>query len=208
MTFELLTALIAFSFVSSITPGPNNLMLLASGTNYGLRRTVPHMLGVAIGFTLMVMLIGVGLVKLFDRLPMIYLALKVISVAYLIYLSWKIATAAAPAVDNDQESADSASLSKPFTFIQAALFQWVNPKAWAMGLTAVTAYTPQPHPLASVVLVALVFGTVNLPCITTWVLLGTQIRRFLSDPIKLRAFNIGAALLLLSSLYPILFAGH
>jgi threonine/homoserine/homoserine lactone efflux protein len=204
MTVDLLTALIAFSFVSSITPGPNNLMLLASGTNFGFRRTLPHMFGVAVGFTIMVMLVGVGLIQLFERLPTSYLILKIVSVLYLIYLSWKIATAAAPALGQRDEQSSAAA--KPFSFVQAALFQWVNPKAWAMALTAITAYTPASHPLPSVLLVALIFGAVNLPSITLWVLLGTQIRRFLSNPIKLRVFNIFAAALLLSSLYPIIFS--
>lgn len=203
MTVDILTALIAFSFVSSITPGPNNLMLLASGTNFGFRRTLPHMAGVTIGFTVMVTLVGVGLMQLFDRFPASYQVLKGVSVLYLIYLSWKIATAAAP--DAGKVGEQSRSAAKPFSFIQAALFQWVNPKAWAMSLTAITAYTPDTHPLPSVLLVALIFGAVNLPSITVWVLLGTQIRRHLNDPVKLRVFNVVAALLLLSSLYPILF---
>ncbi len=203
MTADILTALIAFSFVSSITPGPNNLMLLASGTNFGLRRTLPHMLGVTIGFTVMVTLVGVGLMQLFDRFPASYQVLKAVSVLYLLYLAWKIATSAAP--DSGEGAEPAKASAKPFSFIQAALFQWVNPKAWAMALTAITAYTPDTHPLPSVLLVALVFGAVNLPSITAWVLLGTQIRRLLSDPMKLRLFNIVAAVLLLSSLYPILF---
>lgn len=203
MTADILTALIAFSFVSSITPGPNNLMLLASGTNFGLRRTLPHMTGVTIGFTVMVTLVGVGLMQLFDRFPASYQVLKVVSVLYLLYLAWKIATSAVP--DSGEGGEPAKASAKPFSFIQAALFQWVNPKAWAMALTAITAYTPDTHPLPSVLLVALVFGAVNLPSITAWVLLGTQIRRLLRDPVKLRLFNIVAAVLLLSSLYPILF---
>ncbi|MFT6301340.1 MAG: threonine/homoserine/homoserine lactone efflux protein [Granulosicoccus sp.] len=204
MTFDLLTALIVFSFVSSITPGPNNLMLLASGTNFGFRRTLPHMFGVAIGFTIMVMLVGVGLIRLFDQFPTSYQILKIISVLYLIYLSWKIATVAAPALE--KRNKQSSPVATPFNFIQATLFQWINPKAWAMALTAITAYTPASHPLPGVLMVALIFGAVNLPSITVWVLLGTQVRRFLSDPIKLRVFNIFAAMLLLSSLYPIIFS--
>lgn len=204
MTADLFTALIAFAFVTSITPGPNNLMLLASGTNYGFRRTLPHLAGVAIGFTIMVLLVGVGLMQLFDRFPTSYQILKIVSVLYLMYLSWKIATAIAPAAGKGGEQ--SSSTGKPFSFIQAALFQWVNPKAWAMALTAITTYTPASHPLPSVLSVALIFGAVNLPSIAVWVLLGTQIRRHLSDPVKLRVFNIVAAALLLSSLYPILFS--
>ena len=210
MTYEVITALIAFAFVSSITPGPNNLMLLASGTNFGLARTTPHMLGVSIGFSIMVILVGVGLMGLFNAYPVSYLVLKVVSVVYLLYLAWKIATAAplndepgTDAPDTDEPHQDDES--KPFTFIQAALFQWVNPKAWAMALTAISIFAPPSQPLSSIFLVALIFGLVNLPSVCAWVLLGTQLRRFLTDPLRLRIFNICAALLLLGSLYPILF---
>jgi threonine/homoserine/homoserine lactone efflux protein len=121
MTYEIVLGLSVFALVSSITPGPNNLMLMASGANFGFRRTIPHMLGVALGFTLMVLLIGVGLVQVFDTFPVAYQGLKVISVVYLLYLAWKIGTATAPGEDTD-------SAGTPFTFIQAALFQWVNPR--------------------------------------------------------------------------------
>lgn len=206
MTLELLTALIAFAFVASITPGPNNLMLLASGTNFGFRRTLPHMFGVAIGFTLMVASVGIGLVEVFDRFPVSYQILKVVSVLYLLYLAFKVATAGSPAAPAASAPAPpSVAAAKPFTFLQAAAFQWVNPKAWAMALTAITAYTPESHPLPSVLLVAAVFGVVNLPSISVWMLLGTQLRRLLTDPFKLRAFNVIAALLLVGSLYPIIF---
>ncbi len=201
MTYELIIALIAFAFVSSITPGPNNLMLLTSGANFGYRRTISHMLGVSIGFTLMVMLVGVGLMGLFTAVPASYVALKWIGMLYLLFLAWKIATTSALAADGDAKTA-----SKPFTFLQAALFQWVNPKAWTMGVTAISVYTPPSQPLYSVFLVALIFGIVNLPSVNMWVLIGTQLRRFLAAPLKLRIFNVVAALLLVSSLYPILFA--
>ncbi len=209
MNLEIITALAAFAFVSSITPGPNNLMLMASGTNYGFTRTIPHIFGVAIGFVIMLVLVGMGLIGLFDAFPVSYTVLKSVSVAYLLYLAWKIASAAPPNVDAeidggvDEKSA--ASRARPLTFFQAALFQWVNPKALAMALTAITAYTPPSHPLYSVFIVGLIFGLINLPSITTWVLIGTQMRRFLNHPLRLRIFNISAALLLISSLYPILF---
>ena len=116
MSYDLLLALTLFAFVSSITPGPNNLMLMASGANFGFRRTLPHMLGVVIGFTLMIVLFGVGLVQVFDLYPISHQILKVVSVIYLLWLAWKIANAAPPEGDVQSEGT-------PITFFQAALFQ-------------------------------------------------------------------------------------
>ncbi len=194
MSFELITALVAFAFVTSITPGPNNLMLMASGANFGFRRTIPHMLGVGLGFVFMVVLVGAGLVQVFDAYPLSYTVLKVFSVAYLLYLAWKIATAAQPK--------DAARGGTPITFIQAALFQWVNPKAWAMALTAVSVYAPS-QSLGAIVLVAVVFGAINLPSVSSWTVLGQQMRRVLTNPDRLRAFNVTMAVLLVASLYPV-----
>jgi len=199
MTYELLIALVAFAFVTSITPGPNNLMLMASGANFGWRRTVPHMLGISIGFMVLLVLVGVGLIRVFDAFPVIYTVLKGVSIGFLGYLAYKIATSAPPG------QADDAATGKPMSFMQAALFQWVNPKAWAMVLSAISAYTPQGSGVGAIVIVALVFGAVNLPTINAWVFLGTQMRRLLNVRWKLRAFNLAAAGLLLASLYPILF---
>jgi len=196
MTQELFLGLCGFALVSSITPGPNNLMLMASGTNFGFARTLPHMLGVSIGFVVMTVLIGLGLAQIFVRFPIAYTVLKVGSVAYLIYLAWKIATAAAP-------KGYAAAAAKPFSFLQACLFQWVNPKAWTMALMSVTAYVPADHPMVGLLSVALVFGAINLPTVGLWAFLGMQMRQFLQDPVKLRAFNILAALTLLASLYPV-----
>jgi threonine/homoserine/homoserine lactone efflux protein len=195
MNHDFLAALAAFAFVTSITPGPNNLMLMASGANFGFRRTLPHMLGVGIGFTVMVALVGVGLVQVFDAFPATYAALKAISVIYMLYLAWKIANAAPPRTD--------AAAGTPLTFLQAALFQWVNPKAWAMALTATAVYAPS-RSLGAVALVALIFGAVNLPSVGSWVALGQELRRFLTRPARLRAFNLVMALLLVASLYPVL----
>ena len=196
MEFEILTGLAAFSFASSITPGPNNLMLMASGANYGFRRTLPHMLGVGCGFVFMVMMVGVGLVGLFNSIPASYTVLKVISVVYLLYLAAKIASAAPPAEKGQ-------ATGKPFTFLQAAAFQWVNPKAWTMALTSVAVYAPS-QSLLAVALVALVFGTINLPCVSLWTVMGDRLRRVLNSPRRLRAFNILMAALLIGSLYPVL----
>nr|WP_325251927.1 LysE family translocator [Amylibacter sp.] len=195
MTYDLIPALAGFAFVSSITPGPNNLMLMASGANFGFWRSIPHMLGIGIGFTIMIILVGLGLIRLFDLFPLTYTILKVFSIAYLTWLAWKIANAAPPKTGE--------SSGTPMTFVQAALFQWVNPKAWSMALTAITAYAPE-RTVWSILVVGLVFGVINLPCVSTWTVLGQQIRRILNRPRWLRAFNIGMAVLLLLSALPVL----
>jgi len=196
MTFEILTALTIFAFVSSITPGPNNLMLMNSGANFGFKQTIPHMLGVGLGFTFMVLLVGLGVIQLFDRFPMSYDILKVLSIVYLVYLAFKIATSTG---NLEQKS----SGSTPFTFVQAALFQWVNPKAWTMALTSISIYAPSKS-FTAVLVVAIVFGIVNLPCISSWIMLGQKIQVILTDQKRLRIFNITMALLLILSLYPAL----
>ncbi len=195
MTYDILMALITFAFVSSITPGPNNLMLMASGANFGFRRTIPHMLGIGLGFTFMVLLVGAGLVQIFDRFPISYTVLKILSVLYLLYLAWKIAHAA------PVEGEDVAGT--PMTFFQAAAFQWVNPKAWAMALTATAAYAPE-QTLNAILIVALVFGAINLPSVSTWTVLGQQMARVLTNPRRLLVFNWTMAALLVASLYPVL----
>ncbi len=195
MNMEILYGLVVFAFVSSITPGPNNLMLMASGANFGFWRTVPHMLGIALGFTLMVFLVGMGLAQVFDAYPVLHSVLKVLSVIYMCWLAWKIANAAPP---KEGEAAGT-----PMTFLQAAAFQWVNPKAWAMALTAVTVYSLGTTPLA-VAAVAATFGMVNGPTVSTWTIMGQQVRRILTNPTRLRAFNWVMAALLIASLYPVL----
>jgi threonine/homoserine/homoserine lactone efflux protein len=197
MTYEMILGLMAYAFASSITPGPNNLMLMASGANFGLVRTIPHALGVALGFVIMCSIIGIALVPVIDAYPIIYTVMKVLSVAFLLWLAWKIANAAPPA--------DAKQNTKPLTFLQAAAFQWVNPKAVGMALTSLTAYSYENSVLA-VLLVALIFGCVNLPSVSTWILIGTQLRRVLTNRTRLRAFNWTCAAILLATIYPIVTA--
>lgn len=193
--FSTLPALLMFALATSITPGPNNMMLLASGANFGFRRTIPHMLGISIGHMLMTVILGLGLIGLFHAFPVAYTILKVVSIAYMLCLAWKIAHAAAPG-----EASDT---GKPFSFLQAAAFQWANPKAWAMSLGAITNYAPD-QGMGSVGLVALVFALVNFPTVSLWTLLGREMRRFLTGPRALQAFNWTMAALLVLSLYPVL----
>ena len=195
MTQDLFLAFAAFCVGSSATPGPNNLMLMASGANFGLQRTVPHVLGVSGGFTFMIVLVGIGLAQVFETFPVAHTILKVVSVIYLLYLAWKIATAAAPVASRGE--------GKPLTFLQAAAFQWVNPKAWSMALTAVTVYNPV-HSLPAVILTAAIFGAINLPTCSAWIILGRQAARWLTSRARLRAFNGAMATLLVASLWPVL----
>jgi len=196
MDYEIFTGLTLFAFVSSITPGPNNLMLMSSGANFGFKQTVPHFLGVGIGFTLMIILVGLGLMQLFDSFPMSYEILKVLSIIYLLYLAFKIARSS-NITEQDNEKL------KPLTFIQAALFQWVNPKAWTMALTSISIYAPS-NSFLSVLLVAIIFGLINLPCISSWIVLGQKMKLILTDQKRFRIFNITMASLLILSLYPTL----
>ncbi len=195
MTPDLLVALATYALVTSITPGPNNIMLLASGVNFGFRRSLPHMLGIALGHAFMVFVVGVGLVGVFINFPPARMVLTIVSILYMLWLAWKIAHAAPP------EGITTGG--RPLTFLQAAAFQWVNPKAWIMSLGAVTLYAPGQEWGAAAV-VALVFAMVNLPSVSVWALAGVGLRRLLQRPILLRAFNYTMAVLLLLSLIPVI----
>ena len=198
MTLHLLTVLLGFAFVSAITPGPNNLMLVASGVNFGFRRTVPHILGITIGFPSMIFLVGLGVMQLFDLWPPSYVILKVLCVAYLLYLAWKVANAAPPK--------EAQTEGRPLTFIQAAAFQWVNPKAWSMALSAITLYATS-RDLPAILWVVGTFFVVSVISTTSWTVLGQQMQRFLKNPRALRKFNIFMAVLLVATLIPVLWLG-
>ncbi len=199
MSFEILIALMGFAFASSVTPGPNNLMVMASGANYGLRRTVPHVLGISLGHAFMVWMVGVVLLQVFDSYPALNLILKVLSTAYMLWLAWKIANAVPPEAKE--------VTGKPFTFLQAAAFQWVNPKAWFMAITAISAYAPQDRNIAiGALIVATAFAATNLPAVTIWAWIGVQVRRWLGTARRLRVFNVTMAVLLVGSLWPMLVA--
>ncbi|KFB09741.1 LysE family translocator [Nitratireductor basaltis] len=197
MELEVISALLVFSFVSSVTPGPNNFMLLASGVNFGLRRTLPHMVGIAFGFCSLLLAVGFGLGALLSAFPQLQLVLKFCGGAYLTYLAWRIATSRSMGKGNDETQ-------QPLTFLQAAAFQWVNPKAWVMGVTAMAIYTSTSAPYLSVVIVALGFVTMAVPTFYIWAGFGVALRGFLSDPVRLKYFNIVMGLALIATLWPML----
>jgi threonine/homoserine/homoserine lactone efflux protein len=196
MTADVFFALLVFAFVSSITPGPNNLMLLASGVNFGFWRTVPHMLGIGAGFVTLLLSVGLGLGAVLTSFPALHMALKFAGGAYLLYLAWRIAMSRS--IDKD------AGNGRPMSFLSAAAFQWVNPKAWVMAVTAMVLYTNADRPFGSVLLVAVAFGLVNVPCVSSWAGFGVALRRFLADPARLKWFNIAMGLLLAATLWPML----
>ena len=196
MTRDLLAALAAFAFVSSITPGPNNMMLMSSGLTFGFRRTLPHMTGVGLGFTLMVFLVGLGLGAVFVAFPLLDLALKAASFVYLLFLAWKIASSG-PLKDG------AGTAGTPMTFLQAAAFQWINPKAWVMAINAAAVFVPKGDVFTGATLVGLVFGVVNFPCIAVWVVFGNALRGLMRDPVWVRRINVAMGLALVASLYPI-----
>lgn len=195
MTPDLLFALALFAAATLFTPGPNNLMLMASGANFGLRRTMPHLTGVAYGFPFMCLPVGLGVMQLFDMWPPAYLVLKTASVAYILWLAWKIAHSSAPKEANAE--------AKPLNFWQAAAFQWVNPKAWSMALGAITLYAPG-RDIGSIVWVAGSFAVLGTISALSWTVLGTGVRRLLARPERLRAFNWTMAALLVASMAVVL----
>ncbi|WP_321818511.1 MULTISPECIES: LysE family translocator [unclassified Paraburkholderia] len=196
---EMLSALPAgmlFVVVTSITPGPNNTMLLTSGVNFGFRRTVPHMLGISAGVVVLMLCVGFGLGEAFRRIPVLYTVLEAASVAYLLWLAWKIGTSGGMKIKSGER--------RPMRFHEAIAFQWINPKAWMMVLTAVTTIRLSTDFGLNIVAMAVLFYVVGLPCICVWAAFGTGMRRFLADPRRLRLFNIAMALSLVASMYPLL----
>jgi threonine/homoserine/homoserine lactone efflux protein len=182
----------------AFTPGPNNVMLAASGSRFGIRRTLPHLAGVTLGFPLMLFLVGLGLASVLVGSASLQLGMKIVSCAYLLWLAFQIARSSSAGGDAER--------GKPLSFLQAAAFQWVNPKAWLMAVGAISAYTAgrgselyvQVAILTLITLVVSVFSTL------TWTAFGAAIRRWLRSPATLRLFNAGMALLLLISTVPIL----
>ncbi|WP_043626354.1 LysE family translocator [Ensifer sp. ZNC0028] len=196
MQADTLLALFLFAFTTSITPGPNNMMLFASGVNFGFVRTIPHMLGIGAGFFLLLIAVGFGLGALLHSVPAVYTALKFAGGAYLVWIAWKIGTS--------RSLSEGKASAQPMTFIGAAAFQWVNPKAWVMAVSAMATYTSSDSYLFSVLVVGLVFALVNVPSVSTWAGFGSALRQWLSEPSRLKWFNITMAVLLVVSLWPML----
>ena len=195
----LIYSIATFSLATSLTPGPNNLMLLASGVNFGFRRSVPHVLGVSLGFFVMLVAIAFGLNSLFQAVPAIYQVMKVLGFAYLVYLAWGVATSKPLPAPGQQ-----GGHSSPLSFLGALAFQWVNPKAWLIAVSFSSNYLPQQASSLFVFLACLLVSIVNLPSICVWLWMGTRLERVLRDPVRRKIFNWMMALLLLASMLPVL----
>ncbi len=195
MTPDLLLTFSVYAFVTSITPGPNNTMLLASGLNHGFARTIPHLCGVSLGLALMLIAIGAGLGRLFVVFPSLHSILRWIGAAYLLWLAWKIARSS-PLSDETRRAA-------PVSFLQAAAFQWANPKCWVMVMGALTTYMPEGNRANRLAVITLVYTVVNAPCVCAWAGCGVALRRWLNDPRLTRTVNFVMAALLVLSLYPL-----
>ncbi len=196
MTPEIFLTLLVFAFVTSITPGPNNLMLLASGVNFGFKRTIPHMFGIGGGFFSLLLGVGLGLGALIQTFPLLYTVLKIAGGAYLVYLAYKIA------MSRSLNEVDGKA--QPMTFLEAAAFQWINPKAWVMAITAMATYTSPDAYFATVLIVGIAFALVNIPSVSSWAAFGQMMRGWLANPVRLKWFNISMAVLLVASLWPML----
>lgn len=203
MTPDTLIAAGLFAVVSSVTPGPNNTMLMASGVNFGFRRSQRHLWGVNLGFTFMLLCVGLGLHSVLDRFPQFYDVLRYAGSAYMLWIAWKLASAR-PAPATDADSSRVAPAARPMGFLAAAAFQWVNPKAWVMAVTCMSTYLAPTAGMAQVALLAGVFMVLGAPCSAFWVAFGQAMRGLLQDPLRLRIFNITMALALVASLYPML----
>lgn len=188
----------AFALAMAATPGPNNTMVAASGARFGILRTLPHMLGITLGFPVMVLAVAVGGGQVLASNPWLHTVLRWIGAAYMLWLAWTIARPHAPVAHGQ------AGGRRPLGLVGAALFQWVNPKAWLIAVGAVVTYTGNGAPLAQTLVMAAVFGLVTLPAVLFWTAVGAGAARLLRTERALRRFDLAMAALLVVSLLPIL----
>lgn len=197
MTTDTLIAACLFALASYITPGPNNTMILSSGVRFGLRRSLPHLLGICLGFAFMLVAVGLGLHTLLHDHPAVLTAMRWVGAAWMLWLAWKLATSSA-------DLSAPGGAEQPMTFLGACAFQWINPKAWVMAVTAMSTYLPPDAGWTGTLQLAAVQTVVGSPCVLVWAAFGSAMRTWLADPLRLRTFNIAMALALVGSLYPLL----
>jgi threonine/homoserine/homoserine lactone efflux protein len=198
-TLTMIISITSFALAATMTPGPNNIMLLSSGLTFGYKRTIPHALGINFGFPLMVVCVGLGVGKLFEIFPFVYTALKVVGISYLLWMAWHIANnKGSPSTENKND--------KPFTFFQAALFQWINPKAWVMAITSTTTFiTDNQIAFIQVMIISLIYFFCAILSTNSWALGGVMLKRFIQNERLVRVFNITMAILIVGSILPFIF---
>ena len=196
MPLDLLIGLATFAAVTCFTPGPNNTMLMASAINFGMRRTTPHLLGVTLGFSFMVLAVGLGVGQALVASPKVFTALRLVAVVYLLWLAWGIARSGG--------ISEGETGARPLSFLEACAFQWVNPKGWIMAVGATTTYAIAGSQIASAAIAAGVFAVIGLASSSSWAVFGAGFRRLLGRPGLIRVVNVVLALLLVASLYPVI----
>ena len=195
---ELSLAFIVFVLVSAFTPGPNNIMIMASGLNYGVARSLPHLMGITLGVPSMFLVVGLVLAWPLQNIPWLRPAVQLLGIVYLFYLAWLVASA-----DSNLSQADAENTSKPLTFFQAALFQWVNPKAWMLGAGALGVFVDSDTSLVSqIVIMSIVFSLSALPSAGTWMLFGSALASLFNNPARRKWFNYSMGILLIASVMP------
>ncbi|EJE8536025.1 LysE family translocator [Vibrio vulnificus] len=193
---EHLYAVVLFAVSSSVTPGPNNIMVMTSGLNFGVKKSLPLLTGICVGFTVMLFLVGLGFAQLFVMLPSLHLIIKCVGVLYLLYLSYLIARSAAKVESSEQ--------SQPFTFMKGALFQWVNAKAWVVATGAIAAFTTVGASFFSQnLMIAATFFLVSFPCVGVWLMFGSMLKSALNSPRSRAVFNYVMSGLLVLSVVPV-----
>lgn len=192
---DVFVAVLFFAFSSTITPGPNNLMMLSSGVNYGVRASLPHFFGICLGFPAMVLVVGLGFDAVFQQLPWLHPLIKWAGIAYLLYLAYVIATTAPRQLQGTDRRA--------MTFLQAAAFQWVNGKAWIMASGAIAAFSQSAAMTESVLAITFAFLVVAFPCVGLWLTSGAYLRQHLESETAQRWFNRSMGALLVASVVPV-----
>lgn len=186
-----------FALVASLTPGPNNIMITTSGLNFGWRASMPHFWGICLGFPTMFLAVGFGLGFILEQYPLVHTFIKILGILYLLYLAWLTANATSISIGE--------KVSKPLTFLQAALFQWINPKAWLSATSAIAAYAQTDHNLKlQIISMALVFLLVAIIAVAVWLFMGVSLQKLIHKPRLLKTFNITMALLLVISVLPVI----
>ena len=192
-----LYAVVLFAISASVTPGPNNIMVMSAGANFGIRRSLPLLMGICVGFTLMLLLVGLGFGQLFTLFPSLHFVIKCVGTLYLLYLAWLIARSA------DEVTGDASA--RPLGFLKGALFQRVNAKAWVVATGAIAAFTSAgSDPFEQHLVIALTFFIVSFPCVGLWLLCGSLLKRWLANDLARRRFNQVMAALLVLSVVPVI----
>lgn len=199
-TVAMIISIATFTISTVTTPGPNNIMLLSSGLTFGYKKTIPHMSGIIVGFPFMVVLVGLGMGVIFEKFPIILSILKIVGILYLFWMAFKIAN------NTSSYEVEEGQKSKPFTFFQAAIFQWVNPKAWIMAITAISIFvTANENSYLQVITIAFIYLLSSIISTNSWAFGGVVLKKFIKNESSVKKLNIIMAVLLIASVLPIIF---